>query len=120
MMNASVDTSATPFLSAIGRSWWVLLLYGIVAILFGAIALMRPMQAAARERMMSCFSLDRMAEGYARLFENVLAEPDFRPAPKSLDEFSIHPGLGPTWRRWIPEPVKKRLRSWAARVGMSP
>ncbi len=47
MMNASVDTSATPFLSAIGRSWWVLLLYGIVAILFGAIALMRPMQAAA-------------------------------------------------------------------------
>ena len=82
--------------------------------------LWRPMQAAARERMVSCFSLDRMAEGYARLFESVLAEPDSRPAPKSLDEFSIHPGLGPTWRRWIPEAAKKRLRSWAARAGISP
>lgn len=80
----------------------------------------RPMQAAARERMVSGFSLDRMADGYARLFESVLAEPDSRPAANPLDEFSIHPALGSTWRRWIPEPVKKRLRSWAARVGMSP
>jgi hypothetical protein len=37
-----------------------------------------------------------------------------------LAEFKIHPGLGPTWRRWIPERVKKQLRTWAARMGISP
>ena len=31
----------------IGRGWWVLLLYGIVALVFGVIAIMRPVEAAA-------------------------------------------------------------------------
>ena len=80
----------------------------------------RRMQLAARERMASRFSLDRMAAGYARLFESVLAEPDSRPEPISLERFVLHSGLGPTWRRWIPESAKKRLRTWAARIGISP
>ena len=45
-MSASADTSATPFLSAIGRSWWVLLLFGLAAIVFGALAIGRPVAAA--------------------------------------------------------------------------
>ncbi len=45
-MSTSVDASATPVLSAIGRSWWVLLLFGIVAIVFGALAISRPVAAA--------------------------------------------------------------------------
>jgi hypothetical protein len=80
----------------------------------------RRMQGAARERVLSRFSLDRMAEEYARLFQSVIAEPDLRPEPKPMSAFVLHPGLGPTWRRWIPESMKKRLRTWAARLGISP
>lgn len=80
----------------------------------------RPIRVAARERMLSHFSLDRMAENYVRLFEAVMAEPDPRPNPKSLGEFVLHPGLVPTWRRWIPEGAKKWLRTRAARMGLSP
>lgn len=78
------------------------------------------MQQAARQQVQQHFSLERMADAYARLFATVLAEPDRRPTPKSLDEFSVHPRLGPTWRRWIPECLKKCLRNWAARIGVSP
>ena len=46
VMNTYTGTSATPLLSAIGRSWWVLLLFGIVAIVFGALAVSRPVVAA--------------------------------------------------------------------------
>ena len=45
VMNTYTGTSATPLLSAIGRSWWVLLLFGIVAIVFGALAVSRPVVA---------------------------------------------------------------------------
>lgn len=33
--------------SALGRSWWVLLLYGVLGVLFGLIAMTRPVAAAA-------------------------------------------------------------------------
>ena len=46
-MSSSAPSLRTPLLSALGRSWWVLMLYGIAAIVFGAIALMRPVSAAA-------------------------------------------------------------------------
>ncbi len=78
------------------------------------------MRSAARERVVSRFSLDRMAEHYARLFRDAVAEPDARPAPLPLSEFALHPRLRPTWRRWIPEGMKKSLRTWAARMGISP
>ena len=83
-------------------------------------AIWREMGVAARDRVRAHFSLDQMANGYARLFESVVAEPDLRPAPKGLAQFSIHPGMGPTWRRWIPDGAKKWLRTWAARMGVSP
>jgi glycosyltransferase involved in cell wall biosynthesis len=75
---------------------------------------------AARERVFSGFSLARMADGYARLFESIVSEPDLRPAPMPLSTFAIHPGLRPTWRRRIPDGLKKHLRTWAARIGLSP
>ncbi|MDG2526167.1 DUF308 domain-containing protein [Stenotrophomonas sp. HITSZ_GD] len=34
-------------LSSLGRSWWVLLLYGLLGVLFGLIAVTRPVAAAA-------------------------------------------------------------------------
>lgn len=41
-----MNTPLSPVLSLIGRSWWVLLLYGIVAVVFGLIAIARPLAAA--------------------------------------------------------------------------
>lgn len=46
-MNTSSDLSSSPLLGPIGRNWWVLLLYGIVAIIFGLIAVTHPLAAAA-------------------------------------------------------------------------
>ena len=61
-----------------------------------------------------------MGEAYARLFRSVVEEPDGRPPPKALGEFALDPRLKPTWRRWIPEGAKKAMRTWAARLGISP
>lgn len=46
-MNMHASSRPNTFLSAIGRSWWVLLLYGIVAIIFGVMAITSPVSAAA-------------------------------------------------------------------------
>lgn len=77
-------------------------------------------RAAARDRVVARFSLERMGEAYACLFRSVVEEPDGRPPPKALGEFALDPRLKPTWRRWIPEGAKKSLRTWAARMGISP
>jgi glycosyltransferase involved in cell wall biosynthesis len=75
---------------------------------------------AARNQVVSRFSLDRMADAYRHLFQAVMTESDPRPLPRPLDDFTLDARLGSTWRRWIPEIVKKRLRTWAARIGISP
>ncbi|MGE8282680.1 MAG: HdeD family acid-resistance protein [Stenotrophomonas lactitubi] len=41
-----MNSPLSPLLSAIGRSWWILLLYGLVALGFGIIAIGWPMSAA--------------------------------------------------------------------------
>lgn len=46
-MGDTTNDSSFPVLSAIGRSWWVLLLYGLAGIAFGAVAIARPLSAAA-------------------------------------------------------------------------
>lgn len=46
-MNTAVNVAPVSFLSALRRSWWVLLLYGIAGIVFGVIALTRPLVAAS-------------------------------------------------------------------------
>lgn len=45
-MNLPPDPRTSPLLTAIGRSWWVLMLYGVVAVVFGLIAIARPLSAA--------------------------------------------------------------------------
>lgn len=80
----------------------------------------RRMAAAARQEVEARFSLETMADAYARLFRSVAEEPDDRPDPLPPEAYVLHSGLGPTWRRWIPESAKKMLRTWAARMGFSP
>ncbi|XFC40949.1 HdeD family acid-resistance protein [Stenotrophomonas indicatrix] len=41
-----MNSPLSPLLSAVGRSWWILLLYGLVALGFGIIAIGWPMSAA--------------------------------------------------------------------------
>jgi len=41
-----MNSLLSPLLSAVGRSWWILLLYGLVALGFGVIAIGWPMSAA--------------------------------------------------------------------------
>lgn len=41
-----MNSPLSPLLSAVGRNWWILLLYGLVALGFGIIAIGWPMSAA--------------------------------------------------------------------------
>ena len=74
----------------------------------------------ARRKVESQFSLNGMADKYAHLFHDVLDESPDCPEALPMSEFLLHPGMGPTWRRWIPKSVKKCLRTLAARIGFSP
>lgn len=46
-MSAQERYGVVGILSSLGRSWWVLLLYGLLGVLFGLIAVTRPVAAAA-------------------------------------------------------------------------
>ncbi len=45
--DVSSDSPRSLLLSALSRGWWVLLLYGVLAVLFGLLAVLRPVGAAA-------------------------------------------------------------------------
>lgn len=46
-MSQAPELRSTSLLSLVGRSWWVVLLYGLLAVGFGLIAITRPLSAAA-------------------------------------------------------------------------
>lgn len=41
-----MNIPVSPVVSLVARSWWVLLLYGLVALVFGALAILQPLAAA--------------------------------------------------------------------------
>ena len=53
-------------LSLVGRSWWILLLYGVLGVLFGMFALARPLSAATA--MTWALGVLALAEGLVSLF----------------------------------------------------
>lgn len=56
----------TPFpLNALGRAWWLLVLYGVLAVLFGVLAVARPVAATAG--LVWAFGILAIAEGIATL-----------------------------------------------------
>jgi len=61
-----MNSPLSPLLSAVGRSWWILLLYGLVALGFGIVAIGWPLSAA----MALAWTLGVMAivEGVISLF----------------------------------------------------
>jgi len=67
-MSASAsDRHTVPgFLPLIGRSWWVLLVYGIIGVIFGLFALARPL--AAGTAMVWAIGVLALADGVVSLF----------------------------------------------------
>jgi uncharacterized membrane protein HdeD (DUF308 family) len=65
MRNTATPT-ATLALAQLGRSWWILLVYGVFAILFGIFALTRPIAAAAA--LAWALGILALAEGAISLF----------------------------------------------------
>jgi uncharacterized membrane protein HdeD (DUF308 family) len=45
-MESRMNIPVSPLVSLLARSWWVLLLYGLVALVFGAVAILQPLAAA--------------------------------------------------------------------------
>lgn len=67
MSMSATDRHAMPgFLSLLGRSWWVLLVYGILGVIFGLFALARPLSAATA--MVWAIGVLALAEGVVSLF----------------------------------------------------
>lgn len=65
-ISASERQSMPGFLPLIGRSWWVLLVYGILGVIFGLFALARPLAAATA--MVWAIGVLALAEGVVSLF----------------------------------------------------
>ena len=61
-----MSTMAQEFGKAMGRSWWVLLLFGIVSVAFGLMAMMRPFETAAA--MTWVFGIYALAEAVVGIF----------------------------------------------------
>lgn len=77
------------------------------------------MRGAAVERIRGGYTAEHLAENYRRVFEEVLASPDRRDAPAPPDRYEIPRPLRPTWRRFLPAPVKTFIRSRLERLGIS-
>lgn len=76
-------------------------------------------QRAARERVLQRFTIDRMADCYAESFRRMVAEADQRPSAVPLSAYRVPRAMRPTWRTWIPRPVKNWLRARLESMGIS-
>ncbi|MGP8104966.1 MAG: glycosyltransferase family 4 protein [Desulfobaccales bacterium] len=74
------------------------------------------MSAAARRRVTARFSLERMAADYDRLFTETLACPPLPYTPRPLKQLQYPKELLPTWRTWVPQPLKNLARTWVYRA----
>ncbi|HMO50432.1 MAG TPA: glycosyltransferase family 4 protein [Kiritimatiellia bacterium] len=74
---------------------------------------------AGRARIRDRFSLEAMAEGYARVFQALPGKADLRHSPLPLRHYAIPRALLPTWRTRIPAPLKNFARKWLERFGIS-
>ncbi len=76
--------------------------------------MLRSMSAAAREAVRARFSPERMGEGYGKLFSRVVRE-EQGALPKPWDDFRAVELGRPSWRRLVPESVKRLVRKYIYR-----
>lgn len=74
---------------------------------------------AAWARVCEHFTVEKTAQAYAGLFQKVLASGDRREPARSADKYDIPSALRPSWRTWIPDPLKNIARMWLERMGRS-
>lgn len=77
------------------------------------------MRSAVLRRVGSRFRLEDSADRYAQLLTGVMRDADQRQKPCSFDDFGVPAGIRPTWRQWVPLSIKRRLRPWAEKAGIS-
>lgn len=68
------NPSANPLRQAVGRSWWLILLFGILSVLFGVMAMVSPVQAGiGLTWAMGLLALSEGVVGLIAAFRNNLA-----------------------------------------------
>lgn len=77
------------------------------------------MGAEARRRIEGHFSLARMAHGYVQVFDHCKTTDIARQEPLDVRDFRVLRESKPTWRRFVPLPVKTRVRALLERRGRS-
>lgn len=77
------------------------------------------MGQSARQRVIDRFAVNKTAERYAAALRGVQRASDERIPPLDIDQYSVPATLGPTWRRYIPDPIKNLLRVGLERLGVS-
>ncbi|MDP2895535.1 MAG: glycosyltransferase family 4 protein [bacterium] len=78
--------------------------------------LLARMSAAARRRVEENFTLQKMVDGYDRVFRELLAEPPLHVEPAPLTDIRLPRLLSPTWRTRVPQPLKNFARKWMERL----
>lgn len=79
----------------------------------------RKIGRGARARILDRFTMDHTADAYAQVLTSLPSLPDHRPAPESLQNYTIPAAMQPTWRTRIPAPLKNAARKWLERFGIS-
>lgn len=74
-------------------------------------ALLRRMNQAAAASARTRFHCERMAADYANLFTGLIRHPTPRMAPLPWTDFALPAPFRPSWRSFVPKPVKKMIRA---------
>jgi glycosyltransferase involved in cell wall biosynthesis len=81
-------------------------------------ALLRSMSEQTHGQAVERFGLKRLGDSYHELLTNLRDESAPRPRPVDWSQFRPARGFEPTFRRWIPESWKGRVRGWLERWGI--
>jgi glycosyltransferase involved in cell wall biosynthesis len=81
--------------------------------------LRRNMSIHARKAVLEKFTVGDMATAYADILNMAAQAPATFPAAQTLDQYAPPRCTLPSWRRWIPMPIKKIVRTFYARRGKS-
>ncbi len=79
----------------------------------------RQMTIQARQVIIDHFTVADMAAAYATILKRSIDNPSPLPLPRPIAQYSPPHSASPTWRRWIPMPVKKIVRTLYGRLGKS-
>ena len=72
---------------------------------------------AAHQTIRDRFSSERAVRDHDSLFEAALTQQPPACSPIPVSAIQVPNMMGPGWRRFVPQPVKNYIRTWAARFG---